>query len=203
MTVSDAREYRVTLEFLVRLPASEDPAGLEPSFDGGELRFDPGGSREGWRLVSVQPAAPLPGDPYLFETRTEVARKWNPHYGEDRVCRCGHPYYRHFDGYESPPDPVGCKYCACRTFVEAGPGDPLPEDPDAVGNPSDCGYDEAVRRVTAAAKPYVYLYVPWADTNVPVLKEAAVALFAKARDNRDVTAFSVSPPDADGDVFVG
>ena len=44
-------------------------------------------------------------------------------YGDDRDCKCGHPYYRHFDTYpqyptEEYPDgermaPVGCKYCQC------------------------------------------------------------------------------------------
>jgi hypothetical protein len=31
-------------------------------------------------------------------------------FGDDRECACGHPYYRHFDGYEDNA-PVGCKYC--------------------------------------------------------------------------------------------
>jgi hypothetical protein len=52
--------------------------------------------------------------PYLKVTTLE----YNPHYGDERVCVCGHTYYRHFDSWEEM-DPVGCKYCACRTFVEA------------------------------------------------------------------------------------
>ncbi len=56
--------------------------------------------------------------PYLEETETTIVRKYNPDYGMDRVCNCGHPYYRHFDSYESN-DPVGCKYCDCYTFEEA------------------------------------------------------------------------------------
>jgi hypothetical protein len=31
-------------------------------------------------------------------------------FGDDRLCVCGHPYYRHFDTYEDMA-PVGCKYC--------------------------------------------------------------------------------------------
>lgn len=31
-------------------------------------------------------------------------------YGDDILCECGHPYYRHFDSYEDM-SPVGCKYC--------------------------------------------------------------------------------------------
>ena len=43
---------------------------------------------------------------------------YNPDYGDDRVCECGHDYYRHFDSYENM-DAVGCKYCKCREFKEA------------------------------------------------------------------------------------
>lgn len=41
----------------------------------------------------------------------------------DSLCQCGHPYHRHFDGYEQDdyfpnlPAYVGCKYCTCRKFV--------------------------------------------------------------------------------------
>ena len=52
--------------------------------------------------------------PYLTQTITV----YNPHYGDERICKCGHPYHRHFDGYEGNA-PVGCKYCDCRTFDEA------------------------------------------------------------------------------------
>ena len=43
---------------------------------------------------------------------------YDPDYGDDRVCECGHTYYRHFDSYEDM-DPIGCKYCDCDTFREA------------------------------------------------------------------------------------
>jgi hypothetical protein len=39
-------------------------------------------------------------------------------FGDDRVCKCSHPYYRHYDGYDDNA-PVGCKYCHCPTFEEA------------------------------------------------------------------------------------
>ena len=52
---------------------------------------------------------------YLIEI-VEV-RKYNPSYGDDRLCKCGHPYYRHFDSYDDNA-PVGCKYCDCYTFEE-------------------------------------------------------------------------------------
>ena len=43
---------------------------------------------------------------------------YDPEFGDDRVCVCGHPYHRHFDSYEDM-EPVGCKYCDCETFKEA------------------------------------------------------------------------------------
>lgn len=56
--------------------------------------------------------------PYLEQTIIV----YNPNYGDNRVCKCGHRYYRHFDGYENNA-PVGCKYCGCRTFEEAALAD--------------------------------------------------------------------------------
>lgn len=55
--------------------------------------------------------------PYLMESvqRTLLRRRMNPLYNADAVCKCGHPYHRHFDPYENN-SPVGCKYCACRVF---------------------------------------------------------------------------------------
>jgi hypothetical protein len=57
--------------------------------------------------------------PYLIEVHEDiiVRRKYNPEYGDDRICQCGHPYYRHFDSYDDN-NPVGCKYCECDNFVE-------------------------------------------------------------------------------------
>lgn len=52
--------------------------------------------------------------PYLEQTIIV----YNEHYGDSRVCKCGHRYYRHFDGHDGNA-PVGCKYCSCRTFEEA------------------------------------------------------------------------------------
>lgn len=34
---------------------------------------------------------------------------------ENEVCECGHPYHRHFDGYEDNFH-IGCKYCSCYDF---------------------------------------------------------------------------------------
>ena len=43
--------------------------------------------------------------------------KYDKNFGDNRICKCGHTYYRHFDSYDNMA-PVGCKYCGCREFVE-------------------------------------------------------------------------------------
>lgn len=58
--------------------------------------------------------------PYLVHTVAREERKFNPNYGSDRICKCGHRYYRHFDWMEDNIA-CGCKYCACFTFEEAPP----------------------------------------------------------------------------------
>ncbi len=57
--------------------------------------------------------------PYIEKTVVveEKYTEYNPKYGDDRVCKCGHPYYRHFDTYDHM-FPCGCKYCTCFRFVE-------------------------------------------------------------------------------------
>lgn len=57
--------------------------------------------------------------PYLTKYVTERRRLYNPHYGDDRICVCGHPYYRHFDLCEEEEfQDAGCKYCLCSTFKD-------------------------------------------------------------------------------------
>lgn len=60
--------------------------------------------------------------PYITVHRVEVEKMYNGNYGDDRECKCGHPYYRHFDTYENMY-PVGCKYCGCYHFEEAPPSE--------------------------------------------------------------------------------
>ena len=57
--------------------------------------------------------------PYFIKHIMVEERSFNPKYVLDRICRCGHPYYRHFDSYTVDYDSVGCKYCDCYTFEEA------------------------------------------------------------------------------------
>ena len=58
--------------------------------------------------------------PYFTRLITTTEYSYNLNYGDNRICKCGHTYYRHFDPYEKM-DPIGCKYCECRIFVEAKP----------------------------------------------------------------------------------
>lgn len=58
--------------------------------------------------------------PYIKKRVSRTIRLYNPHYGNNRICICGHPYHRHFDSFEDPNEQdVGCKYCSCHTFKEA------------------------------------------------------------------------------------
>jgi hypothetical protein len=54
-------------------------------------------------------------------TLTAIFEEYNPEYGDDKLCKCGHPYYRHFDSYEGMR-PAGCKYCMCNKFEPAEEG---------------------------------------------------------------------------------
>ena len=47
----------------------------------------------------------------------DLVSSYNPKFGDDIDCVCGHPYERHFDRYEGM-EAVGCKYCACLSFIE-------------------------------------------------------------------------------------
>lgn len=58
-----------------------------------------------------------PDAPYLEYEYKATIRKYNPNYGDNRMCVCGHSYQRHFDWWEDMM-PCGCKYCGCDNFVE-------------------------------------------------------------------------------------
>lgn len=60
-----------------------------------------------------------PETPYIVTKKrvTVTTRKYNPKYGDNRLCRCQHTYVRHFDSHEEM-DACGCKYCGCGKFVE-------------------------------------------------------------------------------------
>ena len=42
---------------------------------------------------------------------------YDPNFGDNKKCKCGHSYYRHFDSHENM-EACGCKYCVCDTFEE-------------------------------------------------------------------------------------
>lgn len=58
--------------------------------------------------------------PYIETEVRTIEYRYNPKYGDDRMCTCGHAYYRHFDSYDNMEN-VGCKYCYCNDFVEGQP----------------------------------------------------------------------------------
>ena len=55
--------------------------------------------------------------PYLLQITVDIDKKYNPKYGNHKICKCGHEYYRHFDTYDNM-DSCGCKYCKCSEFQE-------------------------------------------------------------------------------------
>lgn len=57
---------------------------------------------------------------YTYTQEVVTHKHYNPAFGNDKLCKCGHPYYRHFDTYENMY-PIGCKYCQCGHFEEATP----------------------------------------------------------------------------------
>lgn len=74
--------------------------------------------------------------PYL--DKVVIEKIYNPNYGYDRVCVCGHAYYRHFDTYDDMRN-VGCKYCDCHDFQEK-PSGLLVRDWDHMDIFCDCDY---------------------------------------------------------------
>jgi|TARA_R110000824_G_scaffold394396_2_gene594182 hypothetical protein len=56
--------------------------------------------------------------PYLKVVSIETEIKYNPNFGDNKECKCGHDYHRHFDSYEGM-EATGCKYCGCNDFEEA------------------------------------------------------------------------------------
>ena len=59
----------------------------------------------------------MPEPVYLEELLISRVFNYNPNYGDERVCKCGHIYGRHFDPFEAWPV-VNCKYCKCYDFKE-------------------------------------------------------------------------------------
>jgi len=74
------------------------------------------------KIQLLKKLTPANQPPYVQEFRIDglnilERNKYNPNFGDNRMCDCGHPYYRHFDTYDNM-EPVGCKYCECYKFKE-------------------------------------------------------------------------------------
>jgi len=85
---------------------------------------------EGGDGTAAEPADDLSGNTgpltgHVTERRPSPSEPtaYDPNFGDDRLCQCGHEYYRHFDSYEKM-SPVGCKYCSCSRWY-APPAEPL------------------------------------------------------------------------------
>lgn len=54
--------------------------------------------------------------PYIVEMHTTYTYHYNPRFGDERMCHCGHSYIQHFDAFEQY-DELGCKQdCKCGHF---------------------------------------------------------------------------------------
>ena len=63
-----------------------------------------------WKLIPKE-------KPYIEKIRTVKDLVYNPKYGDDRICECDHPYYRHFDTF-GDMESTRCQYCGCGEFKE-------------------------------------------------------------------------------------
>lgn len=112
-------------------------------------------------------------DPYLITKRIVIDRAYNPEYGDERVCECGHPYYRHFDSYEDNR-PCGCKYCMCYEFVESK----FPEVSPILAKKANAGY--ALN--SALDDPKCHHLIPVYQDRVDVLERELLGLCGKAHE---------------------
>lgn len=68
-----------------------------------------------WAITQCENTLKKGNRPYI--PTISIVNNYNPEFGDDKKCKCGHSYYRHFDTYEEM-SPVGCKYCGCYDFKE-------------------------------------------------------------------------------------
>lgn len=96
-------------------PTHSKPLLLLRKFDDGGFNIEVGYYNSKLNHYTT-PTAIYPADSkaiygyMLAESIIDAPRGYDPNFGDDRLCKCGHPYYRHFDTYEGM-SPVGCKYC--------------------------------------------------------------------------------------------
>lgn len=93
-------------------------------YDGGPLMAEGHLAKDAWNAAIDECVAQSTDETMIERLRSlkysesSHSRIYDKSYGDDRLCECGHSYYRHFDTYENMAD-VGCKYCQCYTFVQA------------------------------------------------------------------------------------
>jgi hypothetical protein len=82
-----------------------------------------------------------------------LKQQYDPHFGDEKNCECGHPYHRHFDSYEQMR-PVGCKYCDCFVFQEKPvmEPDPLSQVQDAFARATVSNDENDWERFTSLAR---------------------------------------------------
>lgn len=60
------------------------------------------------RLIEQEEIVTHTSEPFV--PADNLADQYDPNYGDNNECLCGHPYYRHFDTYDDMAA-IGCKYC--------------------------------------------------------------------------------------------
>lgn len=109
--------YQIILKEAFNLTSHCDNPIVIIKFDGGILRWHGEAVHAFDHVEELYRRLSAADQPYLVSIQITAKRRYNPHYGDERECMCGHPYYRHFDSYEDNAA-VGCKYCGCYTFQE-------------------------------------------------------------------------------------
>jgi hypothetical protein len=72
-------------------------------------------SRDGTRIPAT--LLKLLSDLDWLVLNWKLPKPYDPAFGAERECKCGHPYYRHFDSY-AENEPIGCKYCGCPAWEQ-------------------------------------------------------------------------------------
>lgn len=86
-------------QILLHLEYSDGSRGVQQS-RGQYVHLYDGSFEDRGQVIGWMPMEPILNAPMGYD----------PKFGDDRLCLCGHSYYRHFDSYDNHR-PVGCKYC--------------------------------------------------------------------------------------------
>lgn len=102
------------------------------------------------RLIEQEEVVSHSSEPYV--PGDSLADQYDPNYGDNNECLCGHEYYRHFDTYDDMA-PIGCKYCykygdkhihdhSCPGFKPKGMIDAHPREEDKYAHGLCSGCEE-------------------------------------------------------------